>query len=240
MMVPRIVKDGHWRRLVALRRAALAETDYFFVYGSLLKRYRNFNRFLKHKVKTVEPAYCQGYLYHLPIGFPGLVEVEGCHDLVVGEVMTFKRPEKVMRALDRLEGFHPDDPQKSVYQRRKLPVIVERKRNGKKVFEEIEAWVYVYPQDHLSPEHQKEFFIACGNWKMFSDRPVARRRKSRLRKVFRKLRRRPRVERIHIEPALCMSRKEHAEWMSTAACSRFCRHPELCRSHRRKLRENLF
>ncbi len=238
-MVPRIIKNSNWRRLVALRRAALAETRYFFVYGSLLRRYRNFNRFLKHKVRSVEPAYCQGYLYHLPIGFPGLVEVEGCHDLVAGEVMTFKCPEKVMRALDRLEGFHPDDPERSLYQRRKLPVIVGRVRNGKKVFEEVEAWVYVYPQDHLSPEHQKEFFISCGNWKMFSERPVARRRRSRLRKAFRKLRRRPRAERVHIEPALCMNRQRHAAWMETTACSRFCKHPELCRQQRRKMVENL-
>ncbi len=108
-----------------MRRAAVAETPYFFVYGSLLQRYKNFNRFLRKKVKTIHPAYCQGFLYHLPIGFPGLITLPGCEDLVVGELMSFGNPVRIMRVLDRLEGYYPDDSRKSTYLREKLPVIVE-------------------------------------------------------------------------------------------------------------------
>ncbi len=219
-----------------MRRAAVADTPYFFVYGSLLQRYKNFDRFLRKKVKTIEPAYCQGFLYHLPIGFPGLITLDGCHDLVVGELMSFGNPVKIMRALDRLEGYYPDDSQKSVYLRKKLPVIVEIDVD-KHEFEEREAWVYTYPFDHLTPEHQKEYFISCGNWKLLCEQPVIK-EPGRIRTVFNKLRRIPKPEQVHIVPRLCMDEEMHALWATSTACSRFCKNPELCRENRRKAREN--
>ncbi|MCD6430993.1 MAG: gamma-glutamylcyclotransferase [Deltaproteobacteria bacterium] len=219
-----------------MRRAAVAETPYFFVYGSLLRRYKNFDRFLRKKVKTILPAYCQGFLYHLPIGFPGLITLDGCQDLVVGELMSFGDPVKIMRALDRLEGYYPDDSRKSVYIRKKMPIIVEIDTE-KQEFEERKAWVYTYPLDHLTPEHQKEYFISCGNWKLLCEQPIIK-EPGRVRTVFNKLRRIPKPEQVHIVPGMCMDEEMHAHWSGTTACAKFCKNPELCRENRRKTREN--
>ncbi len=215
-----------------MRRAAVAETPYFFVYGSLLRRYKNFNRFLRKKVKTIQPAYCQGFLYHLPIGFPGLITLDGCQDLVVGELMSFGNPVKIMRALDRLESYYPDDSRKSIYIRKKLPVIVEIDAK-KQEFAEREAWVYTYPLDHLTPEHQKEYFVSCGNWKLLCEQPLIK-EPGRIKSVFNKLRRIPNPKQVHIVPGICMD--DH--WATSTACARFCKHPERCRENRRKMWEN--
>jgi gamma-glutamylcyclotransferase (GGCT)/AIG2-like uncharacterized protein YtfP len=66
-----------------------------------MKRYRNFNRFLKRKTLSIRRAYCQGFLYHLPIAFPGLIPFEDCHDLVVGSYSANNRGVK------NLEGLLP-------------------------------------------------------------------------------------------------------------------------------------
>lgn len=219
-----------------MRKAAVAETSHFFFYGSLMKRYNNFNRFLKRKTLSIRPAYCQGFLYHLPIGFPGLIPLEDCQDLVVGELMTFKRPERIMKVLDRLEGFYPDKPQKSVYIRVKLPIVVE-KPDSPDEFEEQVSWVYTYPWDHLSLEHQKEFFISCGNWKLFCEQPRVRKPR-RVSNLFRKIRRKPNRQRIHIEPTFCMDEEMHRFWSSSIACNQLCKNRELCRANRRKHLDN--
>lgn len=228
--------NSRWGKLLEMRRAAVAETPYFFVYGSLLQRYKNFNRFLRRRVKTIQPAYCQGFLYHLPIGFPGLIALDDCQDLVVGELMSFVNPVKVMRALDQLEGYYPDDSRRSVYIRKKMTVIVELDA-AKREFDEVEAWVYTYPHDHLAPEHQKEFFISCGNWKLLCEQPPVR-EPGRIRTVFNKLRRSPDLKHIHIEPVMCMDEEMHAHWSKSTACARFCKNPEWCRENRRKMRGN--
>lgn len=219
-----------------MRRTAVAETPYFFVYGSLLQRYKNFNRFLRKKVKTINPAYCQGFLYHLPMGFPGLITIDGCQDLVVGELMTFGNPVKVMRALDQLEGFYPDDSRKSIYIRKKMPVIVEIDVE-KMAYEERQAWVYTYSFDHLAPEHQKEYFISCGNWKLLSEQPLLK-EPGRIKTLFDKLRHAPNPEKVHIVSGMCMDEEMHSQWLKSTACARFCKNPEWCRSNRRKTREN--
>ena len=216
-----------------MRRTAVAETPWFFVYGSLMERYGNFNRFLHRKTLSVRPSYCQGFLYHLPIGFPGLVTLDDCQDLVVGELMNFKNPVKVMRALDQLEGYHPDNHKKSHYIRKKLPVIVETDPTTQE-FAELEAWVYTYPLDHLSLEHQKEYLVSCGNWKLLSEQPL-RRRPRRILNLYQKLKKRPEPDHVYIDPALCMDEEMHAEWRTTTACSKFCKNPGLCRGNRRKM-----
>jgi gamma-glutamylcyclotransferase (GGCT)/AIG2-like uncharacterized protein YtfP len=231
------------KKLARLRQAAVAETPYFFVYGSLMQRFKNFNRFIKRHMLTVQPAYCRGFLYHLPIGFPGLIYLEECSDLVVGELMTFRHPVRIMKALDLLEGYYPDNWQKSTYIRRKLPVIREiiSPTNTPPRYEETEAWVYTYPLEHLSPSHREEFFISCGNWRLFSEAPASpQHRRTPLSSLFARLRRSPQQQHVSIEPVLCSADQPLAqEWQTSAACSKFCRNKDLCRLNRRKHTNNL-
>jgi len=233
-----IVKNSRWGKLLQMRREAALETPYFFFYGSLMERYKNFNRFLLRKVKTIQPAYCQGFLYQLPIGFPGLITLDGCQDLVVGELMTFSHPARIMRVLDLLENYYPDDSRRSVYLRRKLPVIAEGlDDSGNKVFIEHEAWVYTYPLEHLAPENKKQFFVSCGNWKLLSEQPPVK-KSGFLRNLFKRLRERPQPQHVHIDPVLCLNEELYARWSASSACARFCKNPEQCRRNRRKRWDN--
>jgi len=65
---------------------------------------------------TIEPASTQGRLYHLPAGFPAMVEdTEGT---VYGEAMTFPDIDETLARLDVLEGYRPDSPGRSLFLRR--------------------------------------------------------------------------------------------------------------------------
>ncbi|MBN2231889.1 MAG: gamma-glutamylcyclotransferase [Deltaproteobacteria bacterium] len=230
------------KNLALLRQAAIAETPYFFVYGSLMQRFRNFNRFIRRHVLTVQPAYCRGFLYHLPMGFPGLIYLEDCPDLVVGELMTFRNPVRIMKVLDQLEGYAPDNRQRSVYIRRRLPVVSEviSPMGDANRYEESDAWVYTYPLEHLSPSHREELFISCGNWRLFSETPPpSHRRRISLLTWFNRMRRNPERKHVSIEPVLCTPDQPLADnWHESAACSRFCKNAHLCRANRRKHTNN--
>jgi len=218
-----------WKNAAEQRRTDCALTPYFFFYGSLMERYENFNRHIKKRVLTVEIAYCQGFLYHLPVGFPGLIiPDEPCEDLVAGEVMTFNDPGRVMKILDRLEDYYPSNPQRSVYVRRALPVIIETPGTPP-VFRQINAWVYSYPADHLSPTHHRQVRIECGQWKAFAKRP----RNSGpvdLLQLVKRQRFSGRGEHIAIEPAL---QKEPLilDNLGSLPCYHFCRNQHLCGQH---------
>ena len=81
--------------------------------------------------------------------------------------MRFDTPLKVMKLLDRLEDYIPGNEQKSIYLRRKLPLICQTAGQPDQL-RKIEAWVYVYPEHHLSNEHHREVRIECGQWKAFN------------------------------------------------------------------------
>ncbi len=86
-----------------------------FVYGTLLRGGPNHARFCGDAL-TIEAARTTGRLYHLPAGFPAMVEaVDGT---VYGEAMTFPNLDTVLARLDLLEGYRPEDPERSLYVRR--------------------------------------------------------------------------------------------------------------------------
>lgn len=140
-----------------------------------MDRYENFRRYLHKRVASIEAAYCRGHLYHLPTGFPGLIVPpdKPCYDLVLGELMTFKLPLETLPVLDRLERYDPIWPRRSVYVRRLLPILVLQNAQTGAV-EERRAWVYTYPEDHLSPSHAHQFRIECGQWHALKKPPKGR------------------------------------------------------------------
>lgn len=159
---------SRWQRSDTLRRRDVSQCDTFFFYGSLMERFHNFDRYLKKKVVDIEVGYCRGYLFNLPVGFPGLIVPEDpCSTLVAGEIMRFNDPLKMMKLLDRLENYRPDNEQKSTYLRKKISLISESSEHPqqRKI---IDAWVYTYPEQHLSYNHHREVRIECGQWKTFS------------------------------------------------------------------------
>ena len=99
------------------------EVTHILVYGTLLRGEANHARFCADAV-TIEPASTRGRLYHLPAGFPAMVEdAEGT---VYGEAMTFADLQAALARIDLLEGYRPEHPERSLYLRCVQPVTLLR------------------------------------------------------------------------------------------------------------------
>ena len=133
-----------------------------FFYGTLKRGQRNHDRFCRG-ARFVDEATLRGRLYDLPFGYPALVVPEedvfavgtasplrdaaeqrrlghvfshpASDPRVFGELFAFDDPEARLPALDRLEGFDPQDGS-SPYRRVLLPVETESESG-------VLAWVYV-------------------------------------------------------------------------------------------------
>ena len=90
-----------------------------FVYGTLMRGQANHDHFCADAL-TIEPAVTAGRLYHLPMGYPALIEADDGQ--VFGEAMTFPDLAAKLAALDHLEGYRPDQPEHSLYLRRVRPI----------------------------------------------------------------------------------------------------------------------
>ena len=97
------------------------EVRHLFVYGTLLRGGANHARFCADAL-TIEPASTPGRLYHLPAGFPAMVE--DADGTVYGEAMTFSDLDAALARIDVLEGCRPDRPEHSLYLRRVQPVTL--------------------------------------------------------------------------------------------------------------------
>jgi gamma-glutamylcyclotransferase (GGCT)/AIG2-like uncharacterized protein YtfP len=124
-----------------------------FVYGTLRQADSRFG--ITSLVGVLhEEAELQGFdMLSIGGAFPGLVPGEGT---VKGEVHVFEDFE----TLDHIEGFHPDDPENSLYRRETVRVSTS---DG-----EMEAAAYVFNQD---PDTARNRYrrIESGDW--FTHRP---------------------------------------------------------------------
>ena len=109
--------------------------NHLFVYGTLMRGQANHARFCADAL-TIEPAVTAGRLYHLPMGFPAMIDA--ADGQVLGEAMTFPDIEAVLRQTDLLEGYDPLRPDRSMYRRIVVPVLIEP--SGWRVT----AWTYVW------------------------------------------------------------------------------------------------
>ena len=73
----------------------------FFVYGTLMKNFRNYNAFLRGKAVDIVPASVSGfYLVHFNEGYPGMfLNVDNPDSKVLGSlfIQRMPRPAKVFR-----------------------------------------------------------------------------------------------------------------------------------------------
>ena len=86
------------------------------------------------KLTYVGRAHIRAHLFDLGI-YPAAVPAPDGQ--VWGEVYRTDAAPEVLKALDDIEGYRPDDPDKSLYSRERTRVILP---NG----EAAEAWVYFY------------------------------------------------------------------------------------------------
>lgn len=76
----------------------------------------------------------QGNLYDLGL-FPAAIPAN--EGRIWGELYETEDTEQVLAALDAIEGYHHDDPDRSLYQRNLVPVTLPEGSS-------VDAWVYFY------------------------------------------------------------------------------------------------
>lgn len=107
----------------------------FFVYGTLLPGQPNFSVWEQEIMRMDTAVFSGGLLFDMG-QYPMLVEAD--RGEVHGRLIHVK-PETyttLLRYLDRLEGFDPDRPEKSIYRRVLKKIVIG---NG----QEVEAWIYL-------------------------------------------------------------------------------------------------
>ena len=87
---------------------------HLFVYGTLMRGQANHDRFCADAL-TIEPAVTTGRLYHLPMGFPALIDADDGQ--VFGEAVSFPDLNEALLLMDRLEGYDAARPDDSMYVR---------------------------------------------------------------------------------------------------------------------------
>lgn len=129
-----------------------------FVYGTLLEGFQNHDLYVKPYQHQAIPAKIKGEIYHLPQGYPGLLE--GTDD-VMGTILYFlpEEYEAALAGLDELETyFGPNDP-RNEYDRIKVTAVLLHTN------EEMTTYVYRY----LDEEYVKS--LGCrvhdGDWRSY-------------------------------------------------------------------------
>lgn len=117
--------------------------DLVFFYGTLMAGFDRRRRAdIDPKLKYVGRGSIEAHLFDLGI-YPAAVPApEG---IVWGEVYEMTEPEVVLAALDEIEGYRPDDPDRSLYTRAQVRVTLP---DGSHAV----AWVFFYnaPLGHAS------------------------------------------------------------------------------------------
>jgi gamma-glutamylcyclotransferase (GGCT)/AIG2-like uncharacterized protein YtfP len=109
--------------------------DYGFFYGTLMAGFDRRRRAgIDHKMTYRGRGYITGSLFDLGIYPAAIPSSDG---RVWGEVYEFQDAESVLPALDDIEGYTRDDPDRSLYVRDRARVQME---DGSS----LEAWVYFY------------------------------------------------------------------------------------------------
>ena len=110
-------------------------TDLVFFYGTLMTGFARPGRIrLNSLLRPVGRGSIDGALFDLGI-YPAAVPATDSR--VWGEVHRMTDTDSVLLALDQIEGFTPEEPERGLYMRAEIPVVLE---DGSAEF----AWAYFY------------------------------------------------------------------------------------------------
>lgn len=131
----------------------MKKTHLVFVYGTLLSGLRN-HRCLEGTTYIGKASTLENFVMYAHSGYPAIVEPQGkdAGYTIFGEV--YEVNDRVLMMLDHLEGYDPESPKTSLYQRSSIEV---------KINDNIEG-VYVYVQKRI-PSSMKR--LATGNYLEF-------------------------------------------------------------------------
>jgi len=89
-----------------------------FVYGTLMTGHRNFKECLQGQIENIEEAYVKGYVMYDFENFTGIIAGKP-DQIVYGQLATIKSDQllRVIKKIDLLEEYYPDDIKNSLYLR---------------------------------------------------------------------------------------------------------------------------
>jgi gamma-glutamylcyclotransferase (GGCT)/AIG2-like uncharacterized protein YtfP len=126
-----------------------------FVYGTLRRGGGN-HQLIAEYVQSVHEAMVKGMLFHLPYGYPAMVDGRGT---VRGEILELSNPETALTILDELEGYHGPG-QSNEYERITVTAVTA---DGNK----YTCYTYVYPEEQREWLEQNAQPIFGGDWMAF-------------------------------------------------------------------------
>ncbi|MGH9388692.1 MAG: gamma-glutamylcyclotransferase family protein [Vicinamibacteria bacterium] len=142
-----------------------AHPRWLFVYGTLMSDFHNHRRYARDAV-SIREASCAGTLYHLPEGYPVLLDEGGEREArgrVRGEALAFLDFERALRRLDRLEGYdrRREEGNLFVRARRRIQIAGVGARWG---------WVYIAPPEKASEIARRGTAVPDGDWRKFASK----------------------------------------------------------------------
>ncbi|KAG9416685.1 hypothetical protein AC1031_001065 [Aphanomyces cochlioides] len=133
----------------------------FFVYGTLMRGFRNFERHVSHykSLRWVanRGSIANATLVHFEEGYPGMYHGSGA---VYGEILTVDDPseyEQLMRGLDALEEYFGPNHPSNEYDR--VEVDVNCGENT------VRAWTYF----GTIPQENAATVVQSGDWRAFME-----------------------------------------------------------------------
>lgn len=144
-----------------------------FVYGSLLKGFYNYDKYLQGKVTSSVEAKTSGKLFHLSHkGYPALIDG---NDEVYGELIEIKDYEETLKQLDELEGFKGSNNIENDYNKvlKEVEVIDMSAEGGYlQSNKKLKAYVYMYNVNNpLQKEeiNEKALYLPEGSWRRYME-----------------------------------------------------------------------
>jgi gamma-glutamylcyclotransferase (GGCT)/AIG2-like uncharacterized protein YtfP len=137
-----------------------------FVYGTLKPGYGPYGRFCQGRTVAEQAAIAAGAVYHLPLGYPGMVAGE---DLAQGAVQGYLLTFRDNAILEQLDDYEQHDPaaiaqicpgcsaDRVAYQRQEITVY---ECDGSAL--PGRAWAYVMTQDSIQRLNGQR--VTSGNW----------------------------------------------------------------------------
>ncbi|MCI4670638.1 MAG: gamma-glutamylcyclotransferase [Bacteroidia bacterium] len=116
------------------------DTDYLFVYGSLLKQANNImSAYLSGRSELLGEGLMEGKLFMIDY-YPGAIYSSDSIQKVRGDVYKLNEKDSTFQVLDNYEDFIPGDPENSAFIRKIVPIQYED--------QVLHCWVYLYNQDY--------------------------------------------------------------------------------------------
>lgn len=126
-----------------------------FVYGTLMKNFRNYYKYLDGNVISFKIATTNGEMYHLnKKDCPAMVYG---NNTIHGEVMTFRDDEELtlLRQMDSMEEYF-EGSSKLMYKREEITICYDDKREDR-------AFAYIFINKELLNKDDSEY-IEHGDW----------------------------------------------------------------------------